>query len=416
MAQNALSESEANLKAIFENTNHIIGLFDKDLRLVEYNQAFVEYAYFTDKLKLEKGMHILEKMSRPQATAFKAFLAKSLKGEKHSEIVEYPIPNGGMLYFMLSYNPILKDQEVLGVSMFVQDITELKLAQKSLENYSSKLEELVEERTLKLHNANQELQETNDTLLEKSRQLQKTLDHLQKTQTQLIQSEKMASLGVLAAGVGHEINNPLNFIKGGVSGMRSQLIKKDPELEGIIAPFNKIIEEGINRASAIVKSLSNFSRQGDGTQEDCQLHDILENCLVMLRNKLKYKVEIVKNFHSEPISLRGNGGKLHQVFLNILANAEQAITEKGEITLTTKLEKEICTIEIGDNGCGIPEENLKKISDPFFTTKPPGEGTGLGLSITYQIIQEHQGKIEVRSTEGKGTVFRVKLPASNSVN
>lgn len=241
----------------------------------------------------------------------------------------------------------------------------------------------------------------------KNKELQRNNEELIHTQKLLITSEKMASLGVLAAGVGHEINNPLNFIKNGIEALAKKLEEnKDEELQS----YFKIINEGVSRATNIVKSLSHFSRRGPSTDEKCNIHEIIENCLLILHNKIRNKVTIATNFTKRSAVLKGNEGRLHQAMMNIIANAEQAIPKKGTIEITTIRRREHMEIWIEDDGEGIPEENLVKVSDPFFTTKAPGEGTGLGLFITFSIIEEHNGKIEIESNIGEGSRFIITLP------
>ncbi|MEP5611314.1 MAG: ATP-binding protein [Cyclobacteriaceae bacterium] len=246
------------------------------------------------------------------------------------------------------------------------------------------------------------------TLAKENKKLTESMTDLKTTTQKLIQAEKMASLGVMSAGVAHEINNPLNFIKGGV-GMLSKSLEKSEELK----PFVEAIEEGVSRASLIVSSLGHFSRSTDSMDEECDIHSIIENCLVMLQHKLKYKVEVVKKFtNSKHLRIVGNEGKLHQAILNIISNAEQAIQSKGTITIETKAKLNSLRLTISDTGVGISEENLSKISDPFFTTKPSGKGTGLGLSISFGIIQEHSGKISVTSKPSEGTRFNILFKLS----
>ena len=241
----------------------------------------------------------------------------------------------------------------------------------------------------------------------KNKELQKNNEELKRTQKLLITSEKMASLGVLAAGVGHEINNPLNFIKNGIGALAKKL--EDHEDEELKSYF-KIVNEGVDRATNIVKSLSHFSRRGPNADEKCNIHEIIENCLLILHNKIRNKVRVLTHFTSLSAVLKGNEGKLHQAMMNIIANAEQAIHEEGTLEITTRRKKDHMEIWIEDDGEGIPDENLTKISDPFFTTKAPGKGTGLGLFITFSIIEEHGGKIDVKSNHGEGTKFIITLP------
>lgn len=260
------------------------------------------------------------------------------------------------------------------------------------------------------------LDEKNNRLLQQKRDLVKlnqklTEQHetLKKAQRQLIQSEKMASIGFLSAGIGHEINNPLQFIKSGVDGMLSELEKNDYDLKPV-EPFIVAINEGVGRASGIVKSLSHFSRQSTKMNEQCDIHNILDNCLSILNNKIRYKAQVIKHYHQDNIVIIGNEGKLHQAFLNLIANAEQAIERDGVIEVWTKVNKRLIQVGVKDNGQGIDDYNLSKIHDPFFTTKEPGVGTGLGLAITYQIIEEHHGLIDIESNKGTGTEFTISFP------
>jgi signal transduction histidine kinase len=241
-----------------------------------------------------------------------------------------------------------------------------------------------------------ELKESNSKLLE--------------TQQNLIQSEKMASLGTLTAGVAHEINNPLNFIQGGVSGLEDYFLNTKQDKDKNVILFMNGIKTGIARVSSIVKGLNQFSRDTKYNKENCDIHAILDNSLTILQNQIKNRIDIRKNYTSEPFVIQGNVGKLHQVFLNILTNANQAIQEKGSIIISTTVEDTHMNIEITDTGIGISPDTIPKIMEPFFTTKAPGQGTGLGLSISYSIIKDHNGEINVKSQINKGTSVFIKLP------
>jgi signal transduction histidine kinase len=300
------------------------------------------------------------------------------------------------------------------VLLSLVDITHLRKVEKELKKHQDELELLVQEKTEDLESANEELKSSNEELFEKNdiinnqnNELKVTLQHLQETQAQLLQSEKMASLGILTAGVAHEINNPLNYILGAYEGFKS--IMEDSSDPKIVLLLNAL-KTGIERVSNIVNSLNQFSRSNSTSNEKCDVHEIIDNCLVMLENKLKYRIEIKNEFTPEPVIILGNVGELHQVFLNILSNAEQAIEDKGEISITTSIKQEKLNIEINDTGCGMTKENLNKVTDPFFTTKDPGKGTGLGLSITYNIIREHGGTLDFNSELNKGTTATVILP------
>lgn len=251
-----------------------------------------------------------------------------------------------------------------------------------------------------------------DIVKVRTRELEETIKKLKTTKASLIQADKMASLGTLTAGMAHEINNPLNFIMGAYDGLANYFnkhgsLEKD-KTELLVSSMNI----GIERISSIVQGLDQFSRYNENMDEDCDIHSILENCFVILNNKIKHKIDIARNYSHETVLTKGNVGKLHQAFFNVLTNSIQSINDKGKIIVVTKIEGNNAIIEIKDTGVGIEKKNLEQITDPFFTTKPPGKGTGLGLSITYSIITEHKGTIEFESEFGVGTTVIMRLPTN----
>lgn len=277
-----------------------------------------------------------------------------------------------------------------------------------------KANRLITERAYEIETLNEELSATNDELHSQRDNLEEALTNLQNTQKQLIQSEKMATLGVLAAGVAHEINNPLNFIKGGIltieNFLKANLMDRYEEIEQMV----EIVNTGVERSAAIVKSLGHYSRKDDKVKTETNIHSIIDNCLLMLNNQLKKRVEVVKMYAPQPLIFSCNEGRMHQAILNILSNASQAIEDKGTIIITTEQVADELIISIADSGCGISPENLDKITDPFFTTKEPGKGTGLGLSIALNIIEEHNGWLEFKSEVGVGTTVFLKFPRNAS--
>jgi two-component system NtrC family sensor kinase len=273
----------------------------------------------------------------------------------------------------------------------------------SLDDHKKELETKVLERTKELNQKNKELEVSNQ-------EIGLAVSKLSEAQNQLIHSEKMASLGILTAGVAHEINNPLNFILGGYTGLKNHFEEINTTSKEEIDFFLNSINIGVERASKIVDSLSQFSRSTDSFEENCDIHKILDDCLIMLDISIKDKIDVKKNYTTQNVTIEGNLGKLHQVFLNILNNSIQAIVRKGEILVQTKLIYSSVEIRITDTGYGVSEQNLSKILNPFYTTKQPGEGTGLGLSITFSIIENHTGSLEFESKEDEYTTVIVKLP------
>ena len=264
-----------------------------------------------------------------------------------------------------------------------------------------------------LETINEELSSAYSELNLRKGELETTLETLKEAQDKLIQSEKMASLGILAAGVAHEINNPLNFIQGGIIGLETYFSENLSEHLDNVSLMLKGIQTGVSRAEAIVTSLTHYSRRDDSPMIESDIHDIIENCLVMVKGIIKCTIEIKKNYTDKGNLILCNESKIHQVILNVLANSIHAINSDGYIEISTSFSGKELVITISDNGCGIGKNDLPKIFDPFFTTKEPGKGTGLGLSISYHILQEHSGTIEIDSKKGKGTKVTIKLPATS---
>jgi signal transduction histidine kinase len=261
-----------------------------------------------------------------------------------------------------------------------------------------------------LSEAYQEISIKSDDLSEKNSELKTILDELKNTQNQLVHSEKMASLGILAAGIAHEINNPLNFIQGGITAIEYYFQQNLKDHLKDLSPLINGMQIGVDRAASIVTGLNLYSKPESQGKTICDLNSIIENCLVIVQNLTASRIEIIKKFDQKPLQIYGNESKLHQAMLNILTNSAQSIDNTGTIIISgNTVNQNICII-VEDTGCGICNENLTKIFDPFFTTKEPGKGTGLGLSITYNIIKEHEGTIKFRSEVGKGTQVIVDFP------
>ena len=263
-----------------------------------------------------------------------------------------------------------------------------------------------------LTEVNRYQQHLEELVHERTEELEETLEALKRTQSQLVQSEKMASLGVMTSGIAHEINNPLNYILGSYTGLKQLLADKninDEKIDRLLEYLNT----GVDRAANIVKGLTQLSGNQDRLDEACEIHTIIDNCLIMLENQMEGRIEIRKEFSNESLVIPGNTGRLHQVFMNILMNSIQSIENSGTISIATKQTEGMIRIVVSDTGCGIEKENLTKIIDPFFTTRDPGEGTGLGLSITYNIIKEHGGGLEFESAPDVGTIARITLPLNS---
>jgi two-component system NtrC family sensor kinase len=229
----------------------------------------------------------------------------------------------------------------------------------------------------------------------------------ERLEVQMSQTEKLTSLGLLAAGVAHEVNTPLAVISNYIQMLAKQMPEGDPR-HSII---EKIVKQTF-RASEIVNNLLNFSRTGAGEAADVDVNRVVEETLSLVSHPLKTsRIQIVKQLEIPLPAVRGSANKLQQVFLNLFLNARDAMPAGGMLEIRTAARNGSVEIEVADTGAGIPRDHIHRIFDPFFTTKGNGRGTGLGLSVSYGIIKEHAGKIDVRSTPGKGTSFHVEFPA-----
>ena len=287
-----------------------------------------------------------------------------------------------------------------------------------------------------------ELNERNETLRRERDEQVALAKSLEEAHNQLLQSEKMASIGQLAAGVAHEINNPVGYVNSNLKSLdtftqdlltlvdayerSAEHLPTDAQeslstlreqldidfLKTDVVALLRESQEGIDRVKKIVQDLKDFSHVDDGNFNWADLHLGLNSTLNIVNNEIKYKADVFKEYGDIPM-VECLPSQLNQVFMNLLVNAAHAmpVDVRGKITVRTGMNAEdmVC-VEVSDNGSGIPKENLTRIFDPFFTTKPVGKGTGLGLSLAYGIVKKHGGCIEVSSTVGVGTTFRILLP------
>ncbi|HEY9721035.1 MAG TPA: ATP-binding protein [Oscillatoriaceae cyanobacterium] len=333
--------------------------------------------------------------------------------------------------------PLRAGQEIRGVLYVSSQSVNRTFGPRDLEL----LEGIASQVALALETAQsyQTIRELNAGLEEKVKartaELQEALHALQKTQAQLVQSEKMASLGQMVAGVAHELNNPLNFIHGNLKVLRDTYLKSIEELlalydkklpgdaeiarlkddldyEYMAQDLQKIIEsalKGTTRSQRIVEDLKLFSGHDEAELKPVDLRASLESTIALIQGRFADKVRISTELAALP-EVTVLGKQLNQAFLALLTNACQAIAHEGEVHITLRQEGEQAIVTVRDTGVGIPEENLPKVFDPFFTTRPVGEGTGLGLTTAYSIVERHNGRIELRSTQGEGTTALLSLP------
>ncbi len=284
------------------------------------------------------------------------------------------------------------------------------------------------------------------SLEKKNAELKRVNKELKEAHAQLLQREKLASIGQLAAGIAHEINNPAGFVFSNLNSLqeytedfikilkeyeellsvckskgdeellslaqRVERVKEELDVDLLLEDIKDAISEsleGAERITKIVKDLKSFAHVDEAELKYANINEGIESTLNIVWNELKYKAEVVKEYGELP-DIECYPQQLNQVFMNLLVNAAQAIEERGQIRIRTYSDGGRVYVQISDTGVGIPKENLSRIFEPFFTTKEVGKGTGLGLSMSYGIIKKHGGKIDVQSQVGKGTTFTIELP------
>lgn len=307
------------------------------------------------------------------------------------------------------------------------------------------LETQVRRRTAELRAALQENERINRALTQERAEQQALIHKLEEAHNQLLQSEKMASIGQLAAGVAHEINNPIGYVNSNLGTLRTYLdqllevldayaeiepacdpaqrerlaaVKRAADLEYLREDILALLREsgeGVQRVKQIVQDLKDFSHVDEAEWQVADLHQGLDSTLNVVHNEIKYRADVIREYGDIP-RIECLPSQLNQVFMNMLVNAAHAMDEarRGKIVVRTGRAGDEVWVEFADDGKGIAPENLKRIFDPFFTTKPVGKGTGLGLSLSYGIVEKHHGRIEVQSTPGQGTTFRISLPVAQT--
>jgi len=402
-AEEELLNSKAQLGAVLDTVGEGIITIDSSSIIVMVNREVQNIWGHKQEELIGKKLHILmpEKYRGLHTVGLKRYLKTGVAHVLGKRLELEGLKKDGTTFPLEIRIAETKIGQHLLFTAAVRDITKRKQAEEAIRRANEELERKVEHRTRELR----------------------------EKQTQLVQSEKMASLGQLVAGVAHEINTPLGALKSNIDiFMRSvrkvKAIFPDPKiplevdkrselaklLENI-EELNAVNKTATDRIVAIVSSLRNFARLDMASLDVVDIHEGLENTLTLVHHELKNRVEVHKNYGKLP-PIKCYPNQLNQVFLNLLVNASHAIKGQGKIFIKTRTRASNGTviIEFQDTGVGIADEDLSRIFDPGFTTKGVGVGTGLGLSIVYQIIEEHKGKIEVESKVGKGTTFRLILP------
>jgi PAS domain S-box-containing protein len=435
--------AESKYRGIFENIVEGILRTTADGRFLGCNPATAAILGFDSPADLVKTIPSISQLyvaPRRRRELYKLMLEN--KEVKNFEVEMY-CKDGSKRWVMMSTRAAFGGQgEILYVDGMLQDISERKRAEMALQELNEGLEQRVAERTRALETANADLRQL-------AGKLEIAYSKLKSAQSQMLQQEKMASIGQLAAGVAHEINNPVGFVMSNLNSLRKYtekllafLGRQDKAIEDltglaaerqqalleslaaerkalkvdiIAADVLSLVEEsleGTNRVKNIVQNLKNFSRIDRAENQPTDLNQAIESTLQIVWNEIKYKATVHREYGEIPITMC-NVGELNQVFTNLLINAGQALRESGAITIRTWAAGGSIYLAFSDTGCGIAPEIRQRIFEPFFTTKEVGKGTGLGLSITYDIIKKHEGDIEVASEPGKGTTFTIRLPVKS---
>lgn len=426
---------------VFDNIHNGVIITDKKGLIEWVNDGFVSLSgYNKDEVIGKKPGDLLqgEGTSPRHRSTFRRNLKKGIPFSQ--EVINYT-KAGKKFWAYVQITPVLDDHgEAVKFIGIETDITRLIRYQERLKKSESNLRKTAADQ-LEISN---QLKLTERKLKKALKEETKSRKQLQETQAQLVNNEKMASIGQLTAGIAHEINNPIAFVYNGIDALKITLeslfeltaelrtISESGDHENIVEQIREFIREndfeeivtdsrgliedvksGAVRTMEIVKGLRIFSRLDE---EEFKLADINENLdatLILLNNKIKKRIELTRNYDLELPRISCFPGQLNQVFMNILSNAIQAFPEDQPdpaIDISTSASDDGIAISIKDNGIGIPEKIRKRIFEPFFTTKPVGLGTGLGLSITYGIIEKHEGTIEVLSEPDVGTEFIITLP------
>jgi len=429
--EDALEQTLSQLRATLESTGNGILVIDWQGRIASMNRLFSSMWGIPEALLLERDdAAILAFMAGRvvESEACRTRLQAIVDSTETEEL--FRLTDGRV--FECKSRPQYLGERIVGRVFGYNDITERTRAEEALRDSRDRLEERVRERTAELETANATLQ------AEKERQ-EVLIRKLEEAHNQLLQSEKMASIGQLAAGVAHEINNPVAFVNSNLGTLQQyaadmlKLLAAYETHEGALADeVREAIErlkqeidaaylrddignllteslDGLQRVKRIVQDLKDFSHVDRAEREWADLEKGLESTLNVVWNELKYKATVVKEYGDIP-QIECFPSQLNQVFMNLLVNAAHAIEGQGQITMRSGHDADNVWVEVEDTGKGIAPEHLGRIFEPFFTTKPVGKGTGLGLSLSYGIVHKHGGRIDVKSELGKGSVFRVVLP------
>jgi len=437
--QSNLIESRNKLRIVIDSLQEQIVAVDKDYTIISANKSFCDYFDVDPEDIIGRNCLLQGNELRDFCVSkFKSLVDNVFEtGSAEHTLHTHQNEGGATVYLQIACLPVRDETgNVMQVLVVSNNVTEIR-------RKSEEIKAL-----------NERMMETTTQLEAKNKRLEATLARLEETQAQMMHSEKMASIGQLAAGVAHEINNPTGFVSSNLKTLgdyqqdMSGLIEKyqhiirsietsnsadqidpaikeavsearyyeqDIDINYILGDIDELIDdckEGTERIKKIVTDLKDFAHPGEDKLKSVDINHGLSPTLNVVNNEIKYKAVVETEYGDIP-TVHAYPQQLNQVFMNILVNAAQAIDSNGRITIKTQAKNGHVEVLISDTGCGIAKEHLSRIFDPFFTTKEVGKGTGLGMNIAYNIIKKHNGAIDVQSEVGKGTTFKISLPVES---
>jgi PAS domain S-box-containing protein len=437
-AEEQLRESEQRYRSVVDNIGIGVALISPQMEILALNSRMRMWNPTVDPSTRPLCYRAFNDPPRDGICTYCPTDKTLQDGQVHESVSETPTA-GGTVNYRIVASPILdKDGRIVAAIEMVEDVTERLRVEEQQKRYTQDLEYISREQA-----------RLTRELARSKRETEEALARLKEAQASIIHSEKMASIGVLASGIAHEINNPIGYVSAnlrelinytdkiraylmGVQDLEACVVKRDMEsaahiqkgldelkqtqkLDFVLSDLQDIVRESLEGAASvetIVKALKSYARQDDEAMSPLDLLEIVDNSIRVVGNQIKVKAEIIKQYQPVPPVL-GHSGALHQVFSNLLVNAAQAIPSHGLIMVRAFPNDHFVTVQIIDNGHGIQPEHLPRVFEPFFTTKDVGQGTGLGLSIAYDIVKKHGGDISVESEPDRETVFTVRFPVAS---